>query len=177
LVNYRRPGERAGVALVWRVLQTLALALVAMSFIQVARHFHDPIPVSVFAQTAVPQPTKSLDFVEYSRKTNSAQEALMAVIHDNDNSRIDSSIKELDAAPSLDPMGDDLRTRLRALLVTAKEIPESTTTTSTADRKAIETKKLKLVKDFAAWTASYEQWLRTEGKKFGFVLNGETPND
>ncbi len=175
LVNYRRPGERAGVALVWRVLQTLALALVAVSFIQVARHFRDPIPFEVFVQTAVPQPAQTLNFVEYSRATNSAQEALMAVIHDNDHSRIDSSIKELEAVPSLDSQADDLRTRLKAVLVTAKEIPSSTPT-STADRKALETKKLKLVRDFAAWTASYEQWLRTEGKKFGVVLNGETPN-
>ena len=169
LVNYRRPGERAGVTVIWRVLQTLALALVALSFIQVARHFHDPIPVDVFVQTAVPQPTQTINFVEYSRATNSAQEALMAVIHDNDTSRIDSSIKELDAAPSLDSQADELRTRLKALLVTAKEIPASTPT-STADRKALETKKLKLVNDFTEWTASYEQWLRADGKKFGVVV-------
>ena len=38
VVDYRRPGENSGVAIVWQVLRVLALAFVVVSFVQVATH-------------------------------------------------------------------------------------------------------------------------------------------
>jgi rhomboid protease GluP len=39
VVSYKRPGARASVTIAWRVLQVVALLIVAISFFLVARHF------------------------------------------------------------------------------------------------------------------------------------------
>src|SRR5205085_5035586 len=41
IVDYKRPGESKGIAIVWHILQVAALALVIVSFVMVARHFND----------------------------------------------------------------------------------------------------------------------------------------
>src|ERR1043166_4433594 len=44
MVNYSRPGERSGVAITWRVLQGLAIALVAVCFLMAVRNLNRPLP-------------------------------------------------------------------------------------------------------------------------------------
>ncbi|HYX41735.1 MAG TPA: rhomboid family intramembrane serine protease, partial [Pyrinomonadaceae bacterium] len=46
VIHYKRPDERGGVTVVWRILQVLALALVAVSFVMIARHFPKQLPKS-----------------------------------------------------------------------------------------------------------------------------------
>src|SRR5215204_2880991 len=43
-VDYRRPGARATITTMWRVLQVLCLSLVAFSFYKIARNFNRPVP-------------------------------------------------------------------------------------------------------------------------------------
>src|SRR5205807_9386311 len=47
VVDYKRPGERATITITWRTLQILALALVCISFVMVARHRHTQYPVGM----------------------------------------------------------------------------------------------------------------------------------
>jgi rhomboid protease GluP len=54
VVDYRRPGDKSGGALIWRVLQAVAIVLVAISFIMTARHFRDPWPPELVAQADQP---------------------------------------------------------------------------------------------------------------------------
>ncbi len=44
LVDYRRPGERSGMAITWRILQVGCIVLVAVSFIKAAQHLRDALP-------------------------------------------------------------------------------------------------------------------------------------
>ncbi len=100
VVQYRRPGESKGVAVIWRVLQVAALLLVAVWFFQVARHLNLPPAAEMQGvQIKIENPS----FIVYANAMNQSQEAFSQAIHDNDTSRIDESIKALDQAPPPDP--------------------------------------------------------------------------
>ena len=82
VVDYRRPGERSGVAIIWQVLRAVALVLVAVSFIQVVRHFRDPRPALL--QTLPGEVgAKAENFVVYVKAMNEAQEAFYAAIQED----------------------------------------------------------------------------------------------
>ncbi|HEY6118570.1 MAG TPA: rhomboid family intramembrane serine protease, partial [Pyrinomonadaceae bacterium] len=144
VVSYRRPGESKGVALVWRVLQVAALALVVLSFLKVVQHFRDPIPPQVM-QTVVPvqQPSNHL---QYFLVMNDAQEALIEFLHDNNSGRLEIAIRNLANVPPVDQTADQLREQLRKLLIRGKDISAHT------DAKALQQEKEILLKDFTTWT-------------------------
>src|SRR6185436_6866480 len=75
VVDYRRPGERSGVALTWRVLQIAAIALVAVSFLKTVQHYRDPWPPELLAQ-AQPPATEPQNpaYLNYAKAMNDAQE-------------------------------------------------------------------------------------------------------
>jgi hypothetical protein len=66
----------------------------------------------------------------------------------------------LDAAPSLDPKADELRQRLKALLLRAKE-PQATPATSPTVPRNKPAPADQLTQEFAAWRKEYNQWLKT----------------
>jgi hypothetical protein len=165
VVDYRRPGERSGVAITWRVLQIAAIALVAVSFFKTAQHFRDPWPAELLAQApaqAQEQPAESENpaFVSYAKALTEAQEAFVVATHDHNSSNIDAALKTIDAAPSLDAKADELRQKLKALLLRAKETPAIAITSPTRDKnKPVPVDQLK--RDFIAWQKEYGQWLKT----------------
>jgi len=65
LVQYRRPGERAGIAATWRVLQIAALALVVVSFFEIAKHMNIPQVSSPAAQSTQANNPNEQIFVRY----------------------------------------------------------------------------------------------------------------
>jgi rhomboid protease GluP len=150
-VQYRRPDERKGVTVVWRVLQVVALALVAVCFFQVARYLTLPPPGEMpGVQIKIENP----GFLNYATAMNQGQEAFGQAIHDNDASNIDASIKALDEAPPVDPKADQLKTRLKELLTRAKS------QSSRPGGAASDKDKLRLVQDFNAWAQEYGDWLK-----------------
>lgn len=151
VVQYRRPGERKGVAVIWRVLQIAALGLVAVCFLQVVRHLRLPPAAQLQnVQVRIENPS----FLIYANAMNQAQETLGQVLHDNDPSGIDVSIKALDDAPPVDPKADELKLRLKELLVRAK-----TQAARPADA-ATQKNKSRLVQDVDAWSKEYGEWLK-----------------
>src|SRR6185369_13945120 len=56
-VQYRRPGERASVATLWRVLEVVAIAVVLFSFYKVARNFRNS-PALIPAQQVITPPNQ-----------------------------------------------------------------------------------------------------------------------
>lgn len=148
-VQYRRPGERKAVAATWRVLQGVALGLVAVCFFLAARHIQLPSAAELHV---LQRPPESPAFVTYVLAMNHAQEAFSQAMYSNDASTIDASIHLLDSAPSVDPRADELRPRLKDLLVKAKEevaVPSPGPT----QRKSF------VIQDFEAWKKDYNEWL------------------
>jgi rhomboid protease GluP len=149
-VQYRRPGESRRVAATWRVLQGAVLGLVAVCFFITAKRMQLPSPAEMQAmQIGV----ENSPFVNYANAMNHAQEAFGQAIHDNNAGDLDASIKTLDSAPSVDAKADELKERLKQLLLRAK------TETATADAAGQKRKSL-LIQDFVAWSKEYGEWLK-----------------
>ena len=165
VVDYRRPGERSGVAITWRVLQIAAIALVAVSFLKTAQHFRDPWPAELGGQTDQTAEPENVPYLNYAKAINDAQEAFVVAIQDRNASNIDAAVKKLEAAPSLDPKADELRQKLKALLLRAKETP-ATAAASPARDKTKPAQADQLTQDFFAWRKEYGQWLKTGARNY-----------
>jgi rhomboid protease GluP len=165
VVDYRRPGERSGIAVTWRVLQFAAIVLVAVSFFKTAQHLHDPLPAELVARPAPPAEKENPDYLYYAKAMNDAQEAFVVAMQDKNTSNIDTAIRNLDAAPHLDQQADELRERLKALLLRAKE-SQATATASPQRGVNKPVAASQLTQDFFAWRNEYNQWLKTGAKNF-----------
>jgi hypothetical protein len=166
VVDYRRPGERSGVAITWRVLQITAIGLVAVSFFKTVQHYRDPWPGELVAQVQPPAEPQNAAYLRYAKAMNDAHEAFVVATKDKNATNIDLAIKKLDEAPSLDAKADDLRQRLKALLLRAKE-PRSIPAVSPAGDKNKPAPKDPLAQEFSAWRKEYNQWLRAAGRNYG----------
>lgn len=164
VVGYRRPGERSGIAITWRVLQIAAMALIAVSFLKTMQHFKDPLPQ---------------DFVSYAKTLGDAQEAFFVTVKDGDVTPADRALQELESVPPLDGTANDLKEKLKALLIRAREqataaknvpkpVAEETARQAQQDRHQLAT-------DFVAWSKAYNSWLKTSGRQHsGLVELTET---
>ena len=168
-VDYRRPGERSGIAVTWRVLQIAAIALVAVSFLKTAQHYQDPLPGSLASQM-VRLPDQTSKFVSFAKAMNDAQEAFYFIVKDHDVTRADQAVKALESVPSLDPKADELRERLKNLLIRAKALDASA---NVAQRNSQQPAP-KLTTDFISWSKEYNNWLKTTGRTYGLVQESET---
>src|ERR1700730_9188649 len=160
LVQYRRPGERAGIAATWRVLQIASLALVVVSFFKIAQHMNlsNLTPPS---QVARPAKGNNEIFVDYSKAMNQAQEVFSEVIHDKETGHVDQAVKSLESVPPLDPKADEWRNRLRNLLLLAKSSLASSPSPSPAHvQKPARVPEQDFNKEFAQWRKDYNEWLK-----------------
>jgi membrane associated rhomboid family serine protease len=174
VVDYRRPGERSGIAVTWQVLQIAAIALVAVSFLKTAQHFRDPLPASLVNQT-VQLPDQTNKFVSFAKAMNDAQEAFYFIVKDHDVTRADSAVKALESVPSLDPKADELRERLKNLLLKAKALDASSAKdpTKPVPRNSHQPQ-AELTTDFISWRKEYNTWLKTTGRSYGFIEESGT---
>jgi rhomboid protease GluP len=166
VVEYRRPGEKSGIAITWRILQIAAIVLVVISFIKTAQHYRDPLPAFVIQQSA--SSTNTEKFVIWAKAMNEGQEAFY-LVKEGDVNSADRAIKELERAPSLDAKADELKERLKNLLIKVKAFH----TTPANSNKPSARKQLPELKqfqtDFDSWRAEYDTWLKTIGRSYGLV--------
>jgi len=167
LVQYRRPGERAGIAATWRVLQIAALALVVVSFFKIAQHMNIPqVPSSAAQSTQANNPNEQI-FVRYSKAMNEGQEVLSEVIHDKEVSHVGNAVQNLQSAPPLDSKADELRSRLLALLIKAATAGTSSPSPEPGQKLPRKTEQ-GLKEEFAQWRKDYDEWLKGAAR----VYNG-----
>jgi membrane associated rhomboid family serine protease len=179
MVNYRRPGERAGVALTWRILQGLAIALVLVCFVMAIRNLNRPLPPQVtsrFAEPSVAQPTadaevQNPEYLQYAIAINNAQEAFVVAMKDGNPSNIDNAVKGLESAPHLDQKSDELREQLKAILTRAKSAGAGA---DPSPGPTSDSQHDKLGTEFVAWRKDYNQWLKTNAKKYNGLNEIET---
>jgi hypothetical protein len=153
VVGYRRPGESQGSAIVWRVLQIAALALVAISFLKVAQNFNAPQSPQVIHIT-------SRDiFLNYVNIMNQAHETVGAVVHEGDVTHVDQTIQQLQSTIAPDAKAQELKQHLIDLLVKTKSQASPGPSPPTGPRQ--EKLNDKLIAEFVAWNKDYDAWLKT----------------
>jgi rhomboid protease GluP len=172
VVDYSRPGERSGVAIVWQVLRAAALVLVVISFIQIVRHFRDPHPASLAIQPIEIRTTAD-NFVLYVKAMNDAQEAFYAAIQEDKSQYIAPAVNNLNNAPYLDQKAHELRETIRNMLLEAEAVNPPGAEASEAEE--VRQKKSKLIQRFSAWSKDYNEWLKTVGKTYGALI--ELPSE
>ena len=161
IVDYRRPGVRAGITTMWRALQILALAIIALGAYKVVRNFQRPQPALV----RVTPNTNSLIFLSYVNAMNKVQEKVAAVIHKNDLSELEPVTQQALQAPVPDARASELRSKLLIILsklavaaASASPSPEATGRPPKLDQQ--------LIDDYADWRKEYEQWLVGAAKTY-----------
>jgi membrane associated rhomboid family serine protease len=159
-VGYKRPGARGPVARAWHAAQVACLALVAVSFVMVARNFDAPPPrLSNLTERALSR-SHVQPFIE---AINAGQNALSAFTERGDAAALEAATERLEKAPALNPAADALREELKALVARARD---------TAGDKSLspperDERRSQLDADFHGWQEHFSQWVETEGAEFG----------
>ncbi len=170
-INYKRPGERASVAVLWHILQAVALALVVVSFVQVARHFHDYDSASL-NPVATNQPLASNNTesaIAHLNALGTGQTAFVNAFNQGDASGIDAALEQIDNAPRLDEKAEDLRGELKSLLARVRKFV-GTKAEGRTQAQARDKERQKLLTDFTAWQKKQLEWITTEGENYGIKL-------
>jgi membrane associated rhomboid family serine protease len=161
-VGYKRPGQRASVAILWHVLQIASLALVVVGFGQVARQMGGLRPQL--------DNTRGADGVgSYVAAINEGQTAFRAAFNKQDTEAANRAIAQLDVVPPLVPQADQIRVELRQLLVRARDLSLLGEDERKGERGRGQLKQL--AADFTAWEKRSDDWVKTEGGNYGIVLD------
>jgi rhomboid protease GluP len=171
VVDYRRPGEKSGIAITWRILQIAAIALVAVSFVKTAQHYRDPLPASIVQQRVPSTDARTENFVSYVKAMNNAQETFYLSVKDGNVSGVDRAVKGLDAAPQLDPTADELKEKMKVLLLEAKDTQVVAKTSNGSPSRNAQEEQTKLRTDFVKWSKEYNKWLKTSGRNYSGLVD------
>jgi rhomboid protease GluP len=167
VVEYRRPGERSSIATAWRFLEIAAVALVVVSFIKAAQHFHDPMPAPMINMRAQLTSEPIEKFTSYVKALNEAQESFYLILKQGDASQADNAIQALESAPQLDSKSGELKERLKVMLIDAKALDANKKNPAS---QASQQKENEVVKKFVAWSKEYNEWLKTSGRNYGGLI-------
>lgn len=174
LVNYKRPGERASVAVFWRVLQALALLLVVASFTMVALRFRVVAPSPANASDSDTVDSGEPDGAAFLKAVEQSLNALLSAVNDRNAGDIAPAREALERTPPLDKESDQLRGELQSLLERARDF--ATTVPSQRDNRRDREQRDALVKDMLAWAEKYRLWAQTNGKQYGIFLKEPVPD-
>ncbi len=175
--GYKRVGPRGGVSYIWHLLQIVALAVVALAFLQVlprARAF-DYAPQDFFRRLSgdplinsspLNQGAQPSNLEAYVNAYNEAQTSFASALS-GDASRVDAAIEGVKQAPHLDDDDAALREQLVALLERAKgyaQLPPE----QRRRREAQTSEQLK--NDYNDWQERRLKWIETNGEKFDIKI-------
>jgi hypothetical protein len=164
-VGYKRPGQRASVAVLWHVLQIASLVLVVISFGQVARHMGGLRPQ--FDNAAQAQ-TGADAVSSYVEAVNEGQVAFRAAFNEGDAEAAKRAIARLEGAAPLDQQPDQIRLELKQLLARARDLALLSADERNGEGARGQLKQL--ASDFAAWEKRSDEWVKNEGGNYGIVL-------
>ena len=157
-VEYRRPGERRGVAVAWRALQVLTLALVALGFVQAARNFHRSIQLATVHPVTLSD--QSQVFLHYAATMNAVREKVDAVIKNHDLSNVGEVSQQALQVPAPDAQAVELRNRLLAILSSVASAAASASPSPGDGPRRPVAIDPKLVTEYEQWSAEYEEWMK-----------------
>ncbi|MBC7930083.1 MAG: rhomboid family intramembrane serine protease [Rubrivivax sp.] len=169
VVGYKRPGPRGPVAVAWHALQFACLALVALSFVMVMRHFDAPPPrlnnLSERIKTVGRSPVAP--FVE---SINMGRNALVRFLND-DPTALAPALEKLEKTPALSDQADDLRDELKSLLARARDIAQDKALKPNEREQRAE----QLSEDLKTWDGRFDGWVLAEGTDFGIKMQKDEP--
>ena len=171
VVQYRRPGERRGMAAAWQILQGLALLLVVVGFYKTARNFNRSLQVATHASQPVLSQQATF-FVQYAAAMNQAKEKTKAVIETRDVSNVNEIGQRAAQAPVLDARAAEFRDRLLAILTRAvNAVASASPAPGDGPRRQPPLDDKKLAEDFAQWESDYKQWMEQASQTY---LSGQS---
>jgi hypothetical protein len=171
VVGYKRPGERAGVAVFWHILQFAALALVIFGFVMVARNYNKTYPN---LSDVVPPSLIADDPTGFVNAINEGRNALVVALSKGDAGGIDKAVKALETASSPDKRSGELRDELKTLLARAKDYTAMPSSGRTQQRARVQQQRA-LVTDLKSWDEKFDQWVKAEGNNYGIYVPEQPP--
>jgi rhomboid protease GluP len=143
--EYRRPGDRTDVSVVWRVLQAASLVIVVAAAYKVVRNFKRPVPLS--SQQIVQ--ARQQAFLNFVNGMNLLQEQKSRVTHDNDVTQVDAVTQIVVHIPAPDAKAAELRDRLLSIL---SKMVQAVNEGKRVDQG--------LTDEFNTWHEDYEEWFK-----------------
>src|SRR5689334_1674677 len=156
VVEYRRPGERRGIAAAWQILQALMLAIVLIGFYETARNFRQSVALAM-------QPSLSVQtqaFVSFAAAMDAAKRKTNDVIQNRDTRNVDEIAQRANEAPAPDERAAELRVQLLSILAKASSAAASASPPAGAGPRRAPPLDPKLGAEFNQWQEQYEAWLK-----------------
>lgn len=169
-VGYKRPGQRASVAVFWHVLQLMALALVAVSFLMVALNFPKGFPLDKErGETSAEQQARK-NLGAYLNAVNEGERVFIEAFNSGDMKGVDQTLEQLQEVTAPDETANKLRAELISLLERLRKIPAIEGKTGKASADAT-TEREKLKSDFNIWQNNHIGWAKENQKKYGLRID------
>lgn len=160
VVQYRRVGERRGLAAAWRIAQVLVLSLVVVAFYKTGRNFNRSLQLAHLP--ALNQQAQL--FLSYIGTMNALRVKTADVIQNRNLTDVGGLTQLAVQAPAPDERAAELRERLVSILSRATSEVASATPVSGAGPRLPPPVDQKLVEEFQQWNTDYDQWLASAGK-------------
>jgi membrane associated rhomboid family serine protease len=182
VIGYKRPGDRAGVAVFWHILQILALLLVVASFVMVALHYRGTPPAlsNINAQTVAGGESDGDKLMGYLNAINGGQNSFLNALGKEEASNLEASIKQLEEAEPPDQASAAIRDELKTLLGRARDFlteAKGNNANARVKQRAHLQQQRELLQQFEAWVDKSNEWVKTEGQKYGISLQERPPAD
>lgn len=161
MVQYRRPGERQGMAVAWRILKYLALALVIVGFYKLGRNFNRTLHLAN-ASVERQQTQILLNFVG---ALNALRDKGDAIVKTRDLSDLSSSSQRALQTPAPDARANELRQRLLSILSRMNSAVASASPPPEPGPVMPAPVDENLVAEFEQWKIDYDQWLESSRKQ------------
>ena len=160
VVQYRRVGERRGLATAWRILQVVALSLVVIAFYKTGRHFNRSLQLA-----NVPALNQQAQmFLSYIGTMNALRDKTAIAIQNRDLSNVSGLSQLAMQAQAPDDRAAELRERLVSILSRVAGAVASANPQEGDGPRLPPPVDQKLVDEFQQWNTDYDQWLAGAGK-------------
>ena len=167
VVQYRRPGERPGIAAAWRILQALMLAIVFVGFYETARNFHRSLALAV--QPALSQRTQA--FFTFAAAIDGAKQKTNALIQERDTRDVDAIAQRALEAPAPDARAAELRVQLLTILAKATNAAASASPPAGAGPRRAPPLDPKIGEEFNQWQAQYDAWMQQAVQQYTTITS------
>ena len=161
VVQYRRVGERRGLAAAWRVLQVTALLLVVIAFYKTGRNFNRSLQHGSLS-TLNQQAQTSFSYIGTMQ---ALRQKTADVIEKRDFSNASGLTQLALQAPAPDERAAELRERLVSILSRMAAAVAAASPGPGDGPRLPPPVDQKLVDEFQQWNIEYDQWLAGSGAK------------
>jgi len=108
----------------------------------------------------------------YLNALNNGDRTFVFAFDERNAQKLNDAIKELDEAPHLDEQADALRDELKSLLARARDFVSLAPQQQKTRVALVEQKKI--LDDYRAWVQKREEWVKSEGDRYGIELVNES---